>query len=361
MKLSIKNAIYQAIIQNKWLDVFYTNKNNEKTHYNIAVKDIFVSQKKVLCDLFNVFKDNERTIIQDAIISIESINSARVMDHTYYDVPTELLDKVANNKELYQFLDISNFDNNILRYFSDCYKLDSDPFLKEIVMIDGIDIHTLSKNGKYKLDDKQFDELLRKVFKENIYEAEKSNRFLQLAMNKFSIDINDKQYVVAYRTLSVNFKDKTLKISDHSSINKSFLINGKKVSLGMYFDLDPEEFCNKYDENEKEYIEAISDNFKYGEKVNTRPNIFFLSREVPNGVDEAFEAIHNMDLDNKLSIPLKAFFGRNKNRSGTNKDVNIVVFDKNKVNIDQLRVVYNSMVACRPCEALRTSRFRNFV
>lgn len=344
MKLSIKNAIYQAIIQNKWLDVFYTNKNNEKTHYNIAVKDIFVSQKKVLCDLFNVFKDNERTIIQDAIISIESINSARVMDHTYYDVPTELLDKVANNKELYQFLDISNFDNNILRYFSDCYKLDSDPFLKEIVMIDGIDIHTLSKNGKYKLDDKQFDELLRKVFKENIYEAEKSNRFLQLAMNKFSIDINDKQYVVAYRTLSVNFKDKTLKISDHSSINKSFLINGKKVSLGMYFDLDPEEFCNKYDENEKEYIEAISDNFKYGEKVNTRPNIFFLSREVPNGVDEAFEAIHNMDLDNKLSIPLKAFFGRNKNRSGTNKDVNIVVFDKNKVNIDQLRVVYNSMV-----------------
>ena len=64
MKLSIKNAIYQAIIQNKWLDVFYTNKNNEKTHYNIAVKDIFVSQKKVLCDLFNVFKDKDREIYE---------------------------------------------------------------------------------------------------------------------------------------------------------------------------------------------------------------------------------------------------------------------------------------------------------
>ena len=108
MKLSIKNAIYQSIIQNKWLDVFYTNKNNEKIHYNIAVKGIFVSQKN-LCDLFNLFKDNERTISNDATISIELINSARVMDHTYYDVPTELLDKVANNCKHLQKIKIMKY------------------------------------------------------------------------------------------------------------------------------------------------------------------------------------------------------------------------------------------------------------
>ena len=51
-----------------------------------------------------------------------------------------------------------------------------------------------------------------------------------------------------------------------------------------------------------------------------------------------------MNNNNTLSIPLKAFFGRNKSRSGTQKDPNIVVFDRDKINIDQMRVVYNSMV-----------------
>ena len=67
-------------------------------------------------------------------------------------------------------------------------------------------------------------------------------------------------------------------------------------------------------------------------------------RNSQKGVDEAFEAIHQMDQDGKLSIPLKAFFGRNKSRSGTSKEVNLVVFNRNKINIDQMRVVYNSMV-----------------
>ena len=67
-------------------------------------------------------------------------------------------------------------------------------------------------------------------------------------------------------------------------------------------------------------------------------------RNSQRGVDEAFEAIHQADVDGKLSIPLKAFFGRNKSRSGTSKEVNLVVFNRNKINIDQMRVVYNAMV-----------------
>lgn len=332
-------------MQNKWLDITYVNKNNEKTHYYISILDILVIDKKLVCDIFNLYKDNRYIKNNETVtIRIEGIKSARILEHTYYEVPNELVRKINTNRQLLEYLDVVSFDNNILRYLSDCYKLDSDPFLKDTVMIDGLDTHTLRDNKKYKLDDKQFDDFLNKVFKQTQYEAEKTNRFLQLAINKFSIDINDKQYVVAYRNLTLNFKDKTLKIDDKTSINKSFLIDGKKISLGMYFDMDPDEFCNKYDENEKEYIKLIEENFKNKEKVNTRPNIFFLSREVPNGVDEAFEAIHQMDLDSKLTIPLKAFFGRNKHKSGTGRDVNIVVFDKNKVNIDQLRVVYNSMI-----------------
>ncbi|NLZ16089.1 MAG: hypothetical protein GXY27_05425 [Erysipelotrichaceae bacterium] len=346
MKLSIKNSIYQAIIHNKWLDISYTNKEKETTKYYIGIKDLDIEKGRITCDIFNPFKSNE--IMMDGrntYIYIDRINDAIMLEQSYYETPKELINKVTSDKRIGEYLDVVNFDNNILRYLSECYRLDNDPFLKEIVMVDGIDIHTLTQSGKYKLDDKQFDALLDKVFKRPKYEAEIINRFQTLAINKFSIDINDKQYVVAYRTLTLNFKNKTLKIADKSSINKSFLVTEeKKVTLGMYLDMNPDDFCANYDSNEEEYIEMIKQNFHNGEKVNTRPTIFFLMRNSQRGVDEAFEAIHQADVDGKLSIPLKAFFGRNKSRSGTSKKVNLVVFNRNKINIDQMRVVYNSMV-----------------
>lgn len=347
MKLSVKNSIYQAIIHSKWLDVSYLNKKKESTNYYIGIKDINIDKGTITCDIFNPFKSNN--VIQDGnkdiFIFISGIESASILEQSYYDVPKELVTKVTTDKRVGEFLDVVNFDNNILRYLSDCYRLDNDPFLKEIVMVDGIDTHTLLATKKYKLDDKQFNTLLDKVFKKSKYEAEIINRYQTLAINKFSIDINDKQYVVAYRVLTLNFKDRTLQISDKSSINKSFLIEQeKKVTLAMYLDMNPDEFCANYDEHEEEYIELIKGNFLNNEKINTRPTIFFLMRNSQHGVDQAFEAIHQMDEDNKLPIPIKAFFGRNKSRSGTSKEVNVVVFNRNKINIDQMRVVYNSMV-----------------
>ncbi len=346
MKLSIKNSIYQAIIHDKWLDISYTNKEKETTRYYIGIKDLDIKNGRIACDIFNPFKSSE--IMKDGkntFILIERINDAIILEQSYYETPKELADRVQSDKLIGEYLDVVNFDNNILRYLSDCYRLDNDPSLKDVVMVDDIDIHTLTQNGKYKLDDKQFNALLERVFKRPKYEAEIINRFQTLAINKFSIDINDKQYVVAYRALTLNFKNKTLKISDKTSINKSFLITEeKKVTLGMYLDMNPDDFCANYDSNEAEYIEMIKQNFHNAEKVNTRPTIFFLERNSQRGVDEAFEAIHQADVDGKLSIPLKAFFGRNKSKSGTSKEVNLVVFNRNKINIDQMRVVYNSMV-----------------
>ena len=346
MKLSVKNSIYQAIIYNKWLDISYINKKKESTNYYIGIKDINIDKGTITCDIFNPFKSSEVfKEKRDTYIYISGIESASVLEQSYYDVPKELYVKATTDKNVGEFLDVVNFDNNILRYLSDCYRLDNDPFLKEIIMIDGIDTHILLKDKVYQLDDNQFNALLDKVFKKSKYEAEIINRYQTLAINKFSIDINDKQYVVAYRTLSLNFKNKTLKMSDKTSINKSFLIEEeKKVTLAMYLDMNPEEFCEHYDEHEEEYIKAIMENFHDCEKVNTRPTIFFLMRNSQHGVELAFEAIHEMDEENKLTIPLKAFFGRNKSRSGTSKEVNLVVYNRDKINIDQMRVVYNSMV-----------------
>ena len=40
MNLHIKNAIFRAIINNKWLDISYVNKFNAHTRYFIGIKSL---------------------------------------------------------------------------------------------------------------------------------------------------------------------------------------------------------------------------------------------------------------------------------------------------------------------------------
>lgn len=348
MNLSIKSLIYQAIIEDKWLDISYINRDKQRTDYYIGIIDLDIKKGTITCDIFNPYKDNN--CLSDKtknrlFINIDGIQHAKLLEQSYYPVPDVLKKRIESDPSLAKYLEVDTMDNNILRYLSDCYRLDNDPFLKETVMINGVDRRELHNNHFYQLDDEQFNILLNQVFKKNNkYEAEKINRFSELAINYFSIDVQGKQYVVGYRRLTLNFKNKTLKMDDKTTINKSFLIEDKKYTLGMYLDMNPDEFCSHFDEKAREYIDLIKDNFHNGEIVNTRPTIFLVTRNIQKGVDVAFEAISQMDREGKLTQPLKSFFGRNRSGTGTSKDPNIVVFNKDKINIDQMRVVYNSMV-----------------
>ena len=348
MNLHIKNAIFRAIINNKWLDISYVNKFNAHTRYFIGIKSLDLKKNIAFCDIFNPYIDSKvlANNEKDTFIYLDKIKSASVIDASFYDTSKELLKKINNDKESINYFDLTSYDNNILKYLSDCYRLDNDPYIKDIVMIPGIDVRTLLSKNEYQLDENQFKLLLDNVFKKSKFEAEKINRYVTLAINKFSIDINGKQYVVAYRPLTINFKNMTLKIAKKSLINTSFLITEeKRVTLGAYLDVSAEDFCLNYDDKEKEYIELIKENFHNNEIVNTRPTIFQLMRNSQRGVDEAFEAISNFDSEGKLTTPLKSFFGRNRSKSKSSKEVNLVVFNKNKINIDQMRVLYNSLTS----------------
>lgn len=345
MNQYIQTALYQAISDNNWLEVKYKNKNGEESNFYVGINDINVKEDKLYCEIFNCFKSNG-CIMNPFPITISNIYYAKVLEQSYYPTPKPLLDRLDTDKELLDFLQVNSLDNDILRYLSDCYSLDNDPYIKEKVLIQGIDCNELLKEKKYKLDEEQFNSLLVGLFKSDYFEGEKIYRFNKdLAINVFSIDISGKQYVVAYHSVSLNFKDKTLKMNEKIKINKSFLIDeGKKATLTQYLDISADDFCNGFAENPREYIDLIKGNFRQHERVDTSPKIFVIERRIQGGVDRTFEEIYKLQQANELTFPLKAFFGRNRNAAGSNKETNIVVFDKNKINIDQMRVVYNSMI-----------------
>lgn len=345
MKHSIKAVLYQAIIENKWVSISYENRDKENTDYYIGIKDIDITKDIIFCDIYNAYKENKLIDKDDLKIRLTGIKWAKVIDQSFYPTPEKLIKDVNENMLLQNYLEVTSFDNNILAYISDCYKYDNDPYIKENVMLNGIDTEVLRKTKEYKLDDEQFNTLISKLFVRNNKIDFAVTRVCTLAINSFSIDINKRSYVVGYHVLKLNFKNRTLRMNEDVVINKSFLIEeDKKVTLGTYLDVSQDEFVANFMKTPREYIEMIKGNFHNNETVNTRPFIFILERSCNAGVDKTFEAISQMESEKKLSYPLKSFFGRSRAWQEDTKDPNIVVFNKNKVNIDQLRVIYNSMV-----------------
>ena len=127
--------------------------------------------------------------------------------------------------------------------------------------------------------------------------------------------------------------------------NKTFLIDGgQKYNLTNYLSISATDFEQNFANNQAEYRAEIEKNYDYNEKTNTRPLIFLLRRNSMAGLQQAFEEIHLAQKEKRLTQPLKAFFGFNRRLIESSKNPYILAFDKNKINIDQIRVVYNSMV-----------------
>jgi len=341
MSETIGVNIYKAIINRKWLEIDYGEEGNSQTRFWFGITNI--DEDRLYGEIFNAYKSLQ-CIENPKPIYRKKIRRASIIEGSFFDCPEALIKIIEANSEKWLWVDIDQFDNNILKYLGDCHKYDNDPFLDEEEVINDISYDRLANVVKYQLDENQFRVLLTKIYKMNEEDAEKFGRYYELGMNLYSIDIKGKKYVVAYRRLAVDFKSRTLEIATKTTINKSFLIEGKRHTLSAYLTMDAKEFCDTFDEKAVEYAQMIEENFDSGEKENLRPFIFLQRRDVITGVNEALEAIYQMASKKNLTQPLKAFFGSISARGGTSKEPRIVLYDSKKVNIDQMRVVYNTMI-----------------
>lgn len=167
-----------------------------------------------------------------------------------------------------------------------------------------------------------------------------------LILSFLSIDENDKKYIVLYYDVRFNPSNKKLSICDIPRVNQSFLIRNKRHSLSSYIDIDPQEFTNNIsnhlDQYLNEYTELIRANLRDGEMINQLPEFLILQRSISAILAPTYSTIEEKIENGNLDYPLKAFFG-NTNRFGSKrKEPSIVIYD-DKVNIDQMRVIYNSM------------------
>lgn len=336
--MQIGENISKAIKEGRWLNISYINQGGENTFYWIAIKDIDFRRKTFFVSMFN---DKKSMNIYETWIYFDNIQSAEVIEFSSYERPDELIIKIERNLDKCAWLHYDHFNHNVLNYYAECNILDNDPCQKEYTCVQGIDLTVLRKNKKVELNDEQVKKIIADIYHYDI--KNNSNSYYTLAINCFSIDKGKNKFVIAYYVITFDPVQKALVLDKQLRFNPAFMVDGRRHSLFNYINMDTDYFARTFEKNFKEYQQLIEEHLRPGECIDTRPDIMLIQRDVPIDLSETYSVIEEKYLNNDLSVPLKSFFGNITKRNNLRKkEPSLIIYD-NRININQMRVLYNAM------------------
>lgn len=348
----ITRTISLAIKEAKWLAIDYVNQSGEETSYWFAIKDINVDRRVFIGEAFNIAKmsDDSSGLISNAKIYFDGIKNVTLIDHTTYNRPDSLIEKIEKNIKNLSWLKYDFYDNNILEYFKQAFKYDNVPYQTETTLVKGIDedvLNNFKTTGKCALTSSQIGTLIEGIKKLDLYD--KSNRLTatELAFNLLSINVKDKGlFVCAYKRVFFDPETRELVLGEETLFNYEFASDNKetyKHNLRNYLDVEIDDFTTLFLKNPKEARDMLAPTLKkYVETLDERPYFFELVRSYNQYIEREFNAITEAYENETLSLPLKAFFGNNNKTADSRAHMAIVLLDK--LNVDQLRVLYNALV-----------------
>eukprot|EP00833_Pecoramyces_ruminatium_P014809 jgi/Orpsp1_1/1188841/evm.model.d7180000067647.1 len=338
--MNIGENISKGIKESKWIYVEYINRNNIKTRFWMSVKDINIESRTLYIYMFK-YNKKEDFDTRESWIKFDNIVYAEVLEYTSYQTPDELIEKIEKNIEKCEWLKYDRFSYNILNYYMDCNRLDCDPEQKEFTLVDGIDIYILKRDSKFPLSDYQIKTLIEEVYLKDLKKI--NSKFSTLIINKLSIDKGSKKYVVCYYELLFDPRERSLVIDTTLHFNSGFMVEGRRNSIFKYINMDREVFEKNFETNYDEYYGMINENLRYGEVINTRPDIMLLERGFDVDLYSTFSVIEEKYNKKQLPVPLKSFFGNISKRNMANrKEPSLVIYDE-RINVSQMRVLYNSL------------------
>jgi hypothetical protein len=335
---SICRAILKSIIQSKWLNIEYKNKDSEITKYWISIRSINRSNKSLIVEAFNITRSNQPI---ELMIYFESILSAEVIEGTYAEKNTELLEDIHLFPEKYSFIFSDKTNLHILDYLIECDQLDTTPYRSNHVLVKLIDEDTLLENAEYLLSEAQFYTIVFAF--QNQLEKQKQY-FLQtcLGMNVLSIETLKGTYLLAYKKLFLDVKQRKLIADKETIINREFSIDGSVQSIRKFLPEEDELLLDTFDVNRDAIIQSISNYIPNPTDISTGP--YLLEVQFMHSVDltNEFQGIIDMYDEDRVTTPIKAFFGELKTTSRRTKNYPITLMNK-EINLDQLLTIHKAM------------------
>ena len=329
-----RKEIFKAIHEGKWLSIEYQNKKNEITKYWIGIIDIIPDKKLLIVDGLNIGTNQQ----SELTIFLDSIKKAVILDNTYYPIQKRLVDDISEFPHKYVEIFQNPVNLKVLNYLSACNKMNVTPYKPEYALIEKIDEDEI-RNNEYKLSEVQFESIVRKFQKKT--KSKNSNIFLShLALNVLSIKGSKGLYILAYRKLRLDVKQKRLR-ADDITINREFGINGEKITINKYLDESDYYLLNDFELNSemiKDKIVAENNEIM----VDDSPFFVNIGYDISVDLDKEYNYIVEMYRNGDVTWPLKAFFSECNSKPIRTKDWPITLIN-NKINLDQLLAIYNTL------------------
>lgn len=320
----IKRNILKAIHQHMWLKIEYKNKEQQITKFMIGINKIITSKRAFVCDSFNI--TYSKNVEEEYFVYFDGILSCELCEDSYHKTPEMLIEELSDNWEEFAFLNSEVNKNDILDYYCDCFMLDNVPYISKFELIKGLDDSVIMKDNDYSLTEEQFNEISKKIFYDDKKKNGKEEKFkYELGVNVLSIKIMPQNllYVLAYRQLKVDLKEKKLVPCKDILVNKEFDLDPSSVQIKMidsahrylpeedyYLLEDVGNNIKKIVDSIKEYNGSRTSTYRNEVKTDTRPFFINLERSFILDIRKELSGIKkSISNTETMSLPIKIFFG----------------------------------------------------
>ena len=333
----IYKDIFKAIHEGRWLEIEYKNVAQDITRYWIGIKKIDIQSGILLVDGLRL---GSHLALKELTVKINAILSSFVLEGTYYPINKRLCADISENPEKYQCLFNNTANLKILNYLDECHKLDATPYKCDYELIEHIDQDTVPKTG-FVLSNQQFEQIVNH-FQQRRDDKNGPIKLKQLCMNITSIHTSKGLYVLAYRRLEVDIKNRMLRPAEEITVCREFYIDGQRTSIQQFLDADELSLIDDFEKNQERIKDLITTNNPHLKGVDDMPYLIAIGFDILVNLQLEYKCILDMYDNDNVSEPIRAFFGELIKRPMRRKEYPIALLN-NRVNLDQLLAINHAM------------------
>lgn len=338
----IYRDIFRAIHEGRWLTIEYRNKQDQITRYWIGIRDLNIARRSLRVEGLHLGK---YSLEQYDSIYMDSILSSQVIEGSYCPVNERLVRDIHDNPHKYKSLFDQVANLKVLSYLEDCSRMDATPYRKDFALIRYLDRDSFS-GEYYLLSEEQF----RRIVQEFQVRAEKKKERNQerrlsiqyLAINVMSIHTAKGLYVLAYRKLNLDVKQRCLRPEEDITICTEFTIDGNRESIRRYLDAEDYDLLKDFESNQEQIKDAITRTNRSFAGVDDMPYLIGLGMDPVLDLHQEYGAVLEMYQKGQIPVPIRAFFGDLLERPRSRRTVPITLLNR-RINLDQLLAIDHAM------------------
>ena len=338
---SVCRAIFKAIHEGRWLSVAYKNQSSQTTKYWMAIKSFSPRTGQMVVDGLHLGK----LTVQELFVRLEGIQSAEVIEGSWCPVNEKLVQDILENPHRYEAWFGNTANLRVLEYLTLCNRLDTTPFKTEYSLIRQLDEDRFDE-GRLALTEEQFGSIVQNFQRRSERQTEgKPVQINQLALNLLSVETPRGLYVLAYRPLALDVKNRALRLTDEAVVCREFTLDGVKISAHSFLDAEDYALLDDFKANAERIKDCITRTSCRRHGVNDMPYLVAIGRDSLVDLNHEYKGITSMFGSSEgegATPPIRAFFGEMTARPRRRKSFPLALVDS-RANLDQLLAINNAM------------------